>query len=178
MDLKQIQELIKIVSKSDLSVLKIEQENFKITLKKGADALVVHKAVQQAAHEAAHQAAHGSVVESETVQSPTTEESVTVVSTGSKSTGQEKPGSEEDKYITIKSPMVGTFYRASSPDKEPFVKVGDLIRKGDHICIIEAMKLFNEIESEFDGKVLKVLVEDAKPVEYEQPLFLIDPSGV
>jgi acetyl-CoA carboxylase biotin carboxyl carrier protein len=163
MDFKQIQELIKIVSKSDLSVLKIEQDNFKITLKKGGAPVTVS---QQPAQRAA-------MVEAE--QPALTEESAAAESAATKSAKKEKTAGD-DKYISIKSPMVGTFYRSSSPDKEPFVKVGDIIRKGDHICIIEAMKLFNEIESEHEGKVVKVLVEDAKPVEYEQPLFLIEPA--
>ena len=83
---------------------------------------------------------------------------------------------EESKYITIKSPMIGTFYRAASPDKPPFVAVGDTITEGDTVCVIEAMKLFNEIEAEFSGKIVKVLVDDSSPVEYDQPLFLVDPS--
>ena len=163
MDFKQIQELIKIVSKSDLSVLKIQQDNFKITLKKGGMPVAAQRAaaIEQ---------------ESAQAQSAVTEESITGETASSKSAKKEKPAGDENKYISIKSPMVGTFYRSPSPDKEPFVKVGDIIRKGDHICIIEAMKLFNEIESEYEGKVVKVLVEDAKPVEYEQPLFLIEPA--
>ena len=83
---------------------------------------------------------------------------------------------DESKYQTVKSPMIGTFYRSSSPDKDAYVKVGDTIAKGDTVCIVEAMKLFNEIESEIGGKIIKVLVEDAQPIEYDQPLFLIDPA--
>jgi len=166
MDFKQIQELIKIMGKSELSVLKIEQDNFKITLKKGTEPVIVHQA--------AHAAARSVVVESETIQAPAAEE--TASASGTKPTKAEKSTGDDGKLITIKSPMVGTFYRSPSPDKEPFVKVGDIIHKGTHICIIEAMKLFNEIESEYEGKVVKVLVEDAKPVEYEQPLFLIEPA--
>jgi acetyl-CoA carboxylase biotin carboxyl carrier protein len=86
------------------------------------------------------------------------------------------PTGEEGKYVEIKSPMIGTFYRSSSPDKDAYVKVGDTISKGDTVCIVEAMKLFNEIESEVAGKIVKVLVEDAQPIEYDQPLFLVDPS--
>lgn len=84
--------------------------------------------------------------------------------------------SEEDKYIVVKSPMIGTFYRSAGPDKDAFVSVGQTINKGDTVCIIEAMKLFNEIESELSGKIVKVLVDDATPVEYDQPLFLVDPA--
>ncbi|GIV33623.1 MAG: acetyl-CoA carboxylase, biotin carboxyl carrier protein [Chitinophagales bacterium] len=162
MDFKQIQELIKIMGKSDLTELKIEQESFKITLRKGTAMPLIPSAVQPQAPK--------NVLQENTITPPPVE-------TGT----QEKTDSDKaaaNKYITIKSPMVGTFYRAPAPDKEPYVKVGDIIKKGDHICIIEAMKLFNEIESEVDGKVVKILVEDASPVEYDQPLFLIDPEGV
>jgi acetyl-CoA carboxylase biotin carboxyl carrier protein len=91
---------------------------------------------------------------------------------------QEEPKkeSEDSKYITMKSPIIGTFYRKPSPDKPAFVEVGDTISKGDVLCVIEAMKLFNDIESEVSGKIIKVLVEDSSPVEFDQPLFLIDPS--
>lgn len=83
---------------------------------------------------------------------------------------------DESKYVEVKSPMIGTFYRSPSPDKAPYVKVGDMIKKGDTVCIVEAMKLFNEIESEVSGKIVKMLVEDASPIEYDQPLYLVDPS--
>ena len=89
---------------------------------------------------------------------------------------KEEPATDDSKLITIKASMIGTFYRTSSPDKPPFVNVGDTIKEGDTLCIIEAMKLFNEIESEISGKIIKVLVDDSTPVEFDQPLFLIDPS--
>lgn len=85
-------------------------------------------------------------------------------------------GDDESRYVEVKSPMIGTFYRSPSPDKGPYVKVGDVIKKGDTVCIVEAMKLFNEIESEVSGKIVKMLVEDASPIEYDQPLYLVDPS--
>ena len=88
----------------------------------------------------------------------------------------ESAASDDSKYITIKSPMIGTFYRKPSPDKETFVNIGDEIKPGDVLCVVEAMKLFNEIESEVSGKIVKVLADDASPVEYDQPLFLVDPS--
>ncbi|MDZ4846671.1 MAG: acetyl-CoA carboxylase biotin carboxyl carrier protein [Chitinophagales bacterium] len=164
MDFKQIQELIKIVGKSELSELSIEQDKFKITLKKAVNPVVVQQPLRSAA--AAYAQAQTAVAENggsaEFLDLPAPAKKEKTIDNG--------------KYITIKSPMVGTFYRSPSPDKEPFVKVGDIIRKGDHICVIEAMKLFNEIESEFDGKVVKVVAEDASPVEYEQPLFLIEPA--
>jgi len=87
-----------------------------------------------------------------------------------------KEADDESKYVEVKSPMIGTFYRSPSPDKGPYVKVGDTIKKGDTVCIVEAMKLFNEIESEVSGKIVKMLVEDASPIEYDQPLYLVDPS--
>jgi acetyl-CoA carboxylase biotin carboxyl carrier protein len=163
MDFKQIQELIKIVGKSDLSELSIEQDNFKITLKKTANPVTVQQPLRPAPME---QAPARAAAPEETSAPEITEIPVAK---------KEKP-SDNGKHITIKSPRVGTFYRSPSPDKEAFVKVGDIIHKGDHICIIEAMKLFNEIESEVEGKVIKVLAEDATPVEYDQPLFLIEPA--
>lgn len=165
MDFKQIQDLIKLMSRSDLSELKVEKDNFKITLKKGASTFVPGLAtnMEQPPVQAvqAGQPTGGSAEppQAKTEQSPA------------------KPEGGENNYTTIKSPMIGTFYRSPGPEKEPFVKIGEVVNKGDHICIIEAMKLFNEIESEIDGKIMKVLVEDATPVEYDQPLFLVDPSG-
>lgn len=157
MDFKQIQDLIKIVNKSDLSELKVEQDNFKITIRKQG-AVEVREAPQASPPPPAK------VPQTQPEPAPTQQ--------------AETPSPAESRLITIKSPMIGTFYRAAGPDKEPFVKVGDVISKGDHICIIEAMKLFNEIESEIDGKIVKVLAEDASPVEYDQPIFQIDPTGV
>src|ERR1051325_931649 len=161
MNFRQIQDLIKIIGKYDEYELSIEEENFKITLKKGNSA----GKIPQVSVEKPAMAAQA--------PEPTGETAPRLVAP---KTNNEQKLTTNEKYITMKSPMFGTFYRSPSPDKEPFVKVGDLIHKGDHICIIEAMKLFNEIESEYDGKVVKVLVEDAKPVEYEQPLFLLEPA--
>ena len=155
MDFKQIQELIKLINKSDLSELKIEQDGFKITLKKqfspSGKLEYAPVAIQPAIH------AQPTPVATEPQKAASAP-------------------AENEKLHTIKSPMIGTFYRSSSPEKEPFIKVGDMISKGDHICIIEAMKLFNEIEAEVEGKVVKVLTEDAAPVEYDQPLFLVELS--
>ena len=163
MDLKEIQNLIKFVSKSGVNEVKLEAEDFKITIKTGpspAETTIVHQAPMAAMPQ----------VPMAAVQAPAPIAAAPV---------EAAPAADENSnLIEITSPIIGTFYRKSAPDKPNFVNVGDDIKSGDVICIIEAMKLFNEIESEFDGKVLKVLVEDAKPVEYEQPLFLIDPSGV
>ena len=157
MDIKQIQDLIKFVSKSGVNEVSIEEKDFKITIKTTQDHNYVISANQAAAPVAApmaHQPA------------PAILPNVPVVAAAA----------DEGKYITIKSPMIGTFYRSSSPDKANFVNVGDEITSGTVLCIIEAMKLFNEIESEVSGKIVKVLVDNSKPVEYDQPLFLIDPS--
>lgn len=155
MNLNEIQDLIKFVSKSGVSEVEIEKKDFKIVIKaekpKGEQVFVQAQAPQVMAP--APQAAAPSV---EAPKVPTV--------------------ADDSKYITIKSPMIGTFYRSSSPDKDPFLQVGDTVQKGSPVCVIEAMKLFNEIESEISGKVIKVLVDDASPVEYDQPLFLVDPS--
>ena len=159
MNLTEIQDLIKFVSKSGVSEVEIEQKDFKIVIKaenksKKEEHTVYVQAPQQISAPAA--AAAPVAVATETPKAPAV--------------------SEEAKYITIKSPMIGTFYRASSPDKPNFVNVGDEIKAGQVVCIIEAMKLFNEIESEISGRIVKVLVDNSSPVEYDQPLFLVDPS--
>ena len=159
MDLKEIQNLIKFVAKSGTSEVKLETDDFKITIKTGSGdsgtTVVQHTAVpmQQPTIAAAPQ-------EVAPVQAAIPSETV----------------SEDSKYITVKSPIIGTFYRKPSPDKPLFVEVGQTIAEGDVLCVIEAMKLFNEIESEISGKIVKVLVDDATPVEFDQPLFLVDPS--
>jgi acetyl-CoA carboxylase biotin carboxyl carrier protein len=158
MDIKQIQELIKFVSRSGVNEVAIEQENFKITIKTNQEPVYVNAAVpfaaapvQQAVAPLAPQAAPA-----ETKATPSASE-------------------DTSKYITVKSPMIGTFYRSASPDKPAFVNVGDEISVGKVICIVEAMKLFNEIESEVSGRIVKVLVDNASPIEYDQPLFLVEP---
>ena len=140
MDFKQIQDLIKLVSRSDLSELKVEKDNFKITLKKGSLTALQKQAVQIEQPVVSVQQVSAANTDTPLIQAeqPTT-----------------KSEDEADNYVTIKSPMIGTFYRSAGPDKEPFVKIGEVVNKGDHICIIEAMKLFNEIESEIDGKIMK-----------------------
>lgn len=157
MDIKQIQELIKFVSRSGVNEVAIEQENFKITIKTNQAPVYVNAALPAAAapQPLAPAAAPQAVVETKAAGAPQTEDT--------------------SKYITVKSPMIGTFYRSSSPDKPSFVNVGDEIGTGKVICIIEAMKLFNEIESEVSGRIVKVLVDNASPVEYDQPLFLVEP---
>lgn len=157
MDIKQIQELIKFVSRSGVNEVAIEQENFKITIKTNQAPTIVQATVpSQIAPVIAPAAAAPQPV------TPT-------------DTQASAPVEDTTKYITIKSPMIGTFYRSASPDKPFFVNVGDEVSVGKVICIIEAMKLFNEIESEVSGRIVKVLVDNASPVEYDQPLFLVEP---
>lgn len=160
MDLKEIQNLIKFVAKSGASEVKLEMEDIKITIKTGSDKTET-TIIQQSAPEQIP-VAHSSAPAVPVAPSPATS---TTESTD-----------EDSKYITIKSPIIGTFYRKPSPDKPVFVNVGDTISAGDTVCVIEAMKLFNEVESEVSGKIVKVLVDDSSPVEFDQPLFLIDPS--
>lgn len=160
MDFKQIQELIKIVNKSNIGELSIEEKEFKITIKQKEEP-VQHI---MAAPQPVYQQAAPAYAPSNAVAEPTTTAPATPA-------GEAK----SDNLLTIKSPMIGTFYRSSSPDKPAFVQIGDEINTGKVVCIIEAMKLFNEIESEVKGRIVKVLVDDASPVEYDQPLFLVEP---
>ena len=168
MDLKEIQNLIKFVAKSGASEVKLEMDDVKITIKTGSDENRETTILQQVPMQSAPQM-HQPVQQQQTPQAPQQQES--------QSTGGEAAGAQEDKgYITIKSPIIGTFYRKPSPDKEVFVEVGDSIKEGDVLCVIEAMKLFNEIESEVSGNIVKLLVDDSSTVEFDQPLFLVDPS--
>lgn len=157
MDIKQIQDLIRFVSKSGVNEVSIEQQDFKITIKTNQPQTAVVTTTIPAA------SAENTVVPSITVTTPVV-------------TAAAPQAEDTSKYITIKSPMIGTFYRSASPEKPLFVNVGDEIKGGDVLCIIEAMKLFNEIESEVSGRIVKVLVDNASPVEYDQPLFLVDPA--
>jgi|SRR5690554_5257442 len=160
MDIKQIQDLIKFVSKSGVNEVSIEEKDFKITIKTKQEPKYVTATVPAAAPAPVQQPVQLAAPESVAPAAPAA-----------------APAAEEkSNLVTIKSPMIGTFYRSASPDKPPFVNVGDEITAGKVICIVEAMKLFNEIESEVSGKIVKVLVDDAQPIEYDQPLFLVDPS--
>ena len=161
MDLKVIQNLIKFVAKSGASEVKLETDDVKITIKTGSDSepTIVQQVPMQA-------------------QMPVQQQMQAAPVAAAVPVATEAPAApaEDSKYITIKSPIIGTFYRKPSPDKPLFVEVGQSIAEGDVLCIIEAMKLFNEIESEVSGKIVKILVDDASPVEFDQPLFLVDPS--
>lgn len=156
MELKEIQNLIKFVAKSGASEVKLEMEDFKITIKTGSDEPNVTY-LQQPMQNAPQM----QQVPQQAPQQPAAPAAAPA---------------EENKYITVKSPIIGTFYRKPSPDKPTFVEVGDSIKVGDTLCVIEAMKLFNEIESEVSGTIVKVLTDDSSPVEFDQPLFLVDPS--
>ena len=167
MDFKQIQELIKLINKSNIGELQIREKDFRITLK-SKDFTGKSSPLPQAAPSS-------SSVEPDAIAVPPSPEAALVSEQKEESPTQaEQAPPDSDKHFTIKSPMIGTFYRSSSPDKDPFVKVGDTIDVGDTVCVVEAMKLFNEIESEVTGKIVKVLVENASPVEYDQPLFLVE----
>ncbi|GGF20345.1 acetyl-CoA carboxylase biotin carboxyl carrier protein [Echinicola rosea] len=159
MKAKEIQELIDFISNSGLAEVKIETDEFKLSIKKNAEAQVVKAA--------------------EAAPAPTPSPApAPAPAAASPSPEKEAPEAEDtSKYLEIKSPMIGTFYTTPNPDSDNFVNVGDSVKTGQTVCIIEAMKLFNEIESEVSGKIVKILVENATPVEYDQPLFLVDPAG-
>tara|TARA_B100001248_G_scaffold84417_1_gene61506 strand:- start:1424 stop:1900 length:477 start_codon:yes stop_codon:yes gene_type:complete len=158
MNFKQIQQLIKFVSKTDVAEVNIENNNFKINIKGNpkSKSEPVTQIIQQA-----------QPLPNAVQPVPTEFSSQPVITTN--------PEINDDNYRTIKSPIIGTFYRKPSPDKDVFVNVGDTVGEGDILCVIEAMKLFNEIESDVSGKIVKILVEDSSPVEFDQPLFLIEP---
>jgi acetyl-CoA carboxylase biotin carboxyl carrier protein len=161
MTIKEIQNLIRFVAKSGASEVKLEMGDVKITIRTGDRRAKGESTIIQQLPAA---------TQVQMVQQQEENQSAPVAS-------ETKPSSDEDsKYVTIKSPIIGTFYRKSAPDKPAFVEVGDSIKEGDVLCIIEAMKLFNEIESEINGKIVKVLIDDSSPVEFDQPLFLVDPS--
>lgn len=164
MNLSEIQDLIKFVAKSGVCEVEIERKDFKITIKSESKQKEQHIIYQNAPVAAMPQvqAAPAPVAAAPAPAAPAAPVA--------------EPVSDDSKYTVVKSPMIGTFYRSSSPDKDPFVHVGSTINSGMPICIIEAMKLFNEIEAEISGKIVKILVDDASPVEYDQPLFLVDPA--
>jgi len=162
MDIKDIQNLIKFVAKSGASEVKLEMEDVKITIRTGKESGKGETTYIQQIPTMAQQPQMMAQPAAEAQDSAPTESAPVA--------------DESAKYITIKSPIIGTFYRKPSPDKPSFVEIGDSISEGDVLCVIEAMKLFNEIESEMSGKIIKVLVDDSSPVEFDQPLFLVDPS--
>ena len=162
MEIKEIQNLIKFVAKSGAHEVKLEMDNFKITIKTNADsnATEMQTTVQTVP----------SIMLPAQQQPPVLTDTEPPVKTESKLVND-----EADNLITIKSPMIGTFYRKPSPDKDVFIEVGDTVKEGDVLCVVEAMKLFNEIESDISCKIVKILVDDSSPVEFDQPLFLVEP---
>lgn len=156
MNIKEIQQLIKFVAKSGVSEVKIESKDLKLSVKTGKTPSIVQSDPQ---------VVYSVPVQNEPVGELQNAENNEAISS-----------KEDEGLITIKSPIIGTFYRKPSPDKPNFVEVGDSISEGSVLCVVEAMKLFNEIESECSGKIVKILVDDASPVEFDQPLFLVDPS--
>jgi len=164
MNFKEIQDLIKFVAKSGVSQVDIEQKDFKITIKSDSPEREEKQIIVQAAPAPA------------AAPAPVAAAPISAPAPAATPAPAEEQSADDSKYVTVKSPIIGTFYRSPGPDKDPFINVGDTIAVGDTVCIIEAMKLFNEIESEVSGKIVKVLVDDSSPVEYDQPLFLVDPS--
>ncbi|MEO6348382.1 MAG: acetyl-CoA carboxylase biotin carboxyl carrier protein [Aquaticitalea sp.] len=160
MDIKEIQNLIKFVAKSGASEVKLEMDDIKITIRTGGD----------------DRGEPMTYVQQIPVSAPVSQQPQAQTTSPQAPNTPVAAADDNSKYITIKSPIIGTFYRKSSPDKPVFVEVGKTIKEGDVLCVIEAMKLFNEIESEISGKIVKILVDDSSPVEYDQPLFLVDPS--
>ena len=149
MDLKELQNFIRFVAKSGAQEVSLETDDFKITVKTGPDGVVY-------------------------AQAPVLAAAPTVAAAPVAAAAPAAPAEDTSKYVTVTAPMIGTFYRKPSPDKPVFVNVGDTVKAGQTVCIIEAMKLFNEIECEVSGTVVKVIADDMKPVEYGQPLFLVD----
>ncbi len=169
MDFKEIKELIKLVDKSNISEIKIRRGDFRITLrtKEFTEAIGNTKTRQN-------------IIPISTVAPSMAQQVAPATPQNEETVVKAKKENSEDlsHLIEVKSPMVGTFYRSPSPDKPPFINVGDIVNPGDKLCIIEAMKLFNEIDAEVSGKIVKVLIDDTSPVEFDQALFLIDPNTV
>lgn len=161
MNFKEIQDLIKLINKTNLSEFKLKDGEFEMTIR--TDEYHKMKAIPPTQQ----------VISMPPAYAP----SAPVVDVAAPVSAAPAEQPESNNYIEVKSPIVGTFYRSSSPEKPAYVKIGDVIEVGSVVCIVEAMKLFNEIESEVSGKVIKILLEDSSPVEYDQPLFLVDPNG-
>jgi|SRR5690554_3744511 len=174
MKLTEIQDLIKFVARSGVTKVEIEQDDFKITIKSDPDKKKGAKGAKTTTEAYIQQPMQmmPQMMPQQMQQQPVAAPAPAPAAEPKK----DEKAEAESKYIVIKSPMIGTFYRSPSPDKDPYLSVGDDIKPGKIICIIEAMKLFNEIEAEMSGKIVKVLAEDASPVEYDQPLFLVDPA--
>lgn len=161
---KEIKDLINFISNSDLDEVKLETEEIKLHIKRKTEPVYVEASAPAPAPAPVAPVA------------PAPQEAAAPAQPSAEKPAANAASSDEDRYVTVKSPMIGTFYRSPSPEEGPFVSVGDSIQEGSVVCIVEAMKLFNEIESEVSGKIVQVLVENSSPVEYDQPLFLVDPA--
>lgn len=168
MDFKQIQELIRMLGKANISEFKLEQEDFKITIRtdsyNNGNAPILMQAPQQMMQQAPQ------------MQQAPAPLALPVSAPPPSAAAPATAANDESKLLVIKSPMVGTFYRSAAPGKPVFAKIGDVVSAGTVVCMVEAMKLFNEIEAEISGTIVKILIEDASPVEYDQPLFLVEPK--
>lgn len=178
MDVKTIRKLLNLISESDVNEVQIEEGDFKIQVKKQPDVIRQEAPQYQQPPASAYmmppQEGQQAAAVPPQSQQPAAQQQQPAQQNEQPQGGQQTEPAKETR--TVKSPIVGTFYRAPSPDSDPYVQVGDQVKKGDTICIVEAMKIMNEIESEYEGKVAKILVEDASPVEFDQPLFEIEPS--
>jgi acetyl-CoA carboxylase biotin carboxyl carrier protein len=169
MDINEIQDLIKFVAKAGVNEVEIEKKDFKIVIK--SDYLAKKKTNFKEETTIVQQQIP--MVNAPVAAAPA---AAPVAAAAPLATKEEAKEEENSNFITVKAQMIGTFYRAAGPDKDPFIQVGSVVKPGDKLCIIEAMKLFNEIESEVSGKIVKILVDDISPIEFDQPLFLVDPS--
>ena len=179
MTYKEIQELVKLINKSNITEFKLEQESFKISIrtkKYGKTRVQTTPAQQIVPIPTSPMPSVQPTFAPPVASTPAPPVSTAAPAADAGTTKSDNASANEGNYIEVRSPIVGTFYRSSSPDKPPYIKVGDVIQVGDIVCIVEAMKLFNEIESEVSGKVVKVMLDDAQPVEYDQVLFLLEPS--
>lgn len=174
MDFQQIQELIKLLNESNIGEFKLEQEDIKLSIrtKHFFDTSLLDKLSAQPVNYAAPVAP---VVQTTAPANPVLQTAAPATNTGTTKPAEGGDAEVSGKLFTVKSPMIGTFYRSSAPDKPPYIKVGDEISPGKVLCVIEAMKLFNEIEAEMSGRIVKILVDDAAPVEFDQPLFMVEP---
>lgn len=171
MDTKEIQDLLKLINKSTLTNVEIEKKDFKLKVQRREPENVTYNMVPSSPQIVQPIQAQAPVAAVPPATAPAAEAPAKAAAAK-----EEAPKEDTSNLIEFKSPIIGTFYRAASPDKPPFAKVGDVVSKGQILCVIEAMKLFNEIESEYSGKIVKILAENAQPVEYDQPLFLIEPA--
>ena len=174
MDLREIQELIKFVAKAGVNEVEIEKKDFKICIKSES---LARKKTNQAPEQVVVSAPMSApVVAAPPAPAQTPSPAVPAPAAESAEKAPAQSSDEDSNHHVVNSPMIGTFYRKPAPDKPEFVQIGDMVKVGDTLCVVEAMKLFNEIESDIAGKVVKVLVDDSTPIEYDQPLFLIEPA--